>query len=242
MHHLTIFDLDHTLLPGDSDYLWGQFVLEEGLVPANWQQEIAKFARDYRLRKLNIQEYITFCSQPIVGKDEAYLSALHKKFMFDKILPLMRPEAQQLVDTHRSNGDELLVITATNRYITQPIISLFGIDQAIATDLARDDLGYYNGQIEGVAALGVGKVVRLTKWLTERNTRLEDLYTTFYSDSCNDLPLLEKVNRPVATNPDAELRSIAVGRNWEVIDLWHPSKRLLHHRLVPLDELPKYKA
>ena len=214
---LAIFDLDNTLIGGDSDHLWGCFVCEQGLVDAeNFAARNEQFYRDYQAGTLDIDAYLRFALSPLVGHSAQQLQAWHRDFMASKIAPIMLPGAIELIDSHRQQGHQLLIITATNSFITQPIAHALGIDELIACEGEIID-GLYTGEPQGEPSYHAGKVTRLNMWMQDRDTTLEGAW--FYSDSHNDLPLLELVDNPVAVDPDATLRARAAELGWPIISL-----------------------
>jgi HAD superfamily hydrolase (TIGR01490 family) len=214
---LAIFDLDNTLIGGDSDHLWGQFVCEEGLVDAaDFGARNDRFYADYQAGRLDINAYLRFALGPLRGRDRATLDGWHARFMANKIEPIMLPKARILVDRHRARGDDLLVITATNRFITEPIALAMGIPEIIACEPEIVD-GRYTGEPTGIPSYKEGKIERLHQWLEGRDIPLAGAY--FYSDSHNDLPLLEQVDKPVAVDPDPALLAHARMRGWPIISL-----------------------
>jgi HAD superfamily hydrolase (TIGR01490 family) len=221
---LAIFDLDHTLLAGDSDHLWGQFMIEQGLVERDHHQsQNDKFYADYQAGTLDIAAYTRFALEPLVRLGPDKLLPLRAQFVERVIDPIVAPAAPALLERHRMQGDELLIITATNRFVTEPIAQLLGVDELLATDPERVD-GRYTGAITGIPCYREGKVRRFEQWLHERGERFDQV--TFYSDSHNDLPLLRQVQRPVAVDPDAQLRAEAQARGWLVISLREPPPSL----------------
>ncbi|WP_116368029.1 HAD family hydrolase [Parahaliea mediterranea] len=214
---LAIFDLDNTLIAGDSDHLWGCFVCDRGLVDgAEFAERNEQFYRDYQSGQLDIQAYLRFALAPLAGRDPAELAAWHADFMRSVIEPLLLPSARALIEDHRQRGHRLLVITATNEFITRPIASAMGIDELLACEAERVD-GLYTGEPTGIPSFGEGKVVRLEAWRKAQGESLEGAW--FYSDSHNDLPLLKRVDNPVAVDPDDTLRAYAEAEGWEVISL-----------------------
>ncbi len=214
---LAIFDLDNTLLSGDSDYLWGRFLVDRGIVDGDeYERENERFYREYREGRLDIHEFLRFSLRPLAELDPARLNELRADFVASRIEPLITPAAELLVDGHRIEGDTLLIVTATNRFVTAPIAERFGIPHLIATEPEMRD-GRYTGEVAGTPSFREGKVERLQAWLAERGETLEG--SCFYSDSHNDLPLLERVERPVAVDPDDALRARAAENGWEVISL-----------------------
>ena len=214
---LAIFDLDNTLIAGDSDHAWGEFLVERQLVDG---EEFARtndqFYEDYQRGQLDIHAYLAFALAPLTRFSPAELDALHADFMARKIAPLMLPKAQQLLEQHRAAGDFLLIITATNRFVTGPIGAALGVDDLLASEPEVID-GHYTGRICGVPCYQAGKVTRLHAWLTDSGHRLEGSY--FYSDSHNDIPLLEEVSFPVAVDPDPQLQAHAERRGWPLLSL-----------------------
>ncbi|MES9852402.1 MAG: HAD family hydrolase [Candidatus Thiodiazotropha sp. L084R] len=214
---LAIFDLDNTLLAGDSDYLWGRFLVEQGIVDGEiYEQQNQRFYDEYKAGNLNIHEFLRFSLKPLSRHSPVQLRAWREVFMQEKISPIIKENAQQLVDKHRQAGDFLMIITATNSFVTSPIAKRFGIDHLIATEPETLD-GQYTGEIAGVPSFREGKVNRLNEWLLEFDQNLDGSW--FYSDSHNDLPLLEQVENPVAVDPDLTLAEIAKQRNWPIMQL-----------------------
>jgi HAD superfamily hydrolase (TIGR01490 family) len=215
---LAIFDLDNTLLRGDSDHAWGTFLVERGLVDgAHYRYHNELYYSQYQAGTLDIMEFLAFALAPLARCERATLDDWHREFMRSKILPMITPAARALVEHHRARGDTLLVITATNRFVTAPIVREFGIDELLATEPETDDAGRFTGRVAGVPCYRDGKVVRLRQWLATRGESLADSW--FYSDSHNDLPLLEQVAHPVAVNPDTVLQAVAQQRTWRVLEL-----------------------
>lgn len=214
---LALFDLDNTLLNGDSDYEWGQFLVRKQLVDgAAYEKENQRFYGQYQAGTLDIFEYSAFSFGPLSERSMEELAALHREFMAEIIQPLLTPASRKLVEKHRALGHTLVVITATNSFITRPITEAFGIPNLLATEPKIVD-GRYTRKVEGVPCFKHGKVTRLQQWLENRQETLDGSY--FYSDSHNDLPLLEMVANPIAANPDNTLRDIAEKRNWPIIFL-----------------------
>jgi HAD superfamily hydrolase (TIGR01490 family) len=214
---LAIFDLDNTLLAGDSDYLWGRFLAAEGIVDAAvYERENERFYREYKDGTLDIEEFLRFSLRPLRDHPRARLEALRERFVAELIAPIMLQAAKDLVESHREAGDTLMIITATNAFVTAPIAERFGIAHLIATQPAEED-GHFTGEPAGRPAFREGKVERLDAWLREHRETLGG--SSFYSDSHNDLPLLERVDRPIAVDPDPQLRETALSRGWPVISL-----------------------
>lgn len=217
MLNLAIFDLDNTLLSGDSDYLWGEFLSEQGLVDSEtYKKANDEFYEQYKAGELDIFEFLEFSLKPLSEHDMAFLSQLHKKYMQEKILPIISSGAQGLVDKHKAAGHFPLIITATNLFVTAPIASEFGIDTIIATEPEIIN-NRYTGKVKGTPCFQQGKVERLKQWMNEYDYSLEDSW--FYSDSHNDLPLLSLVTNPVAVDPDEALYQHANKSGWEIISL-----------------------
>ena len=227
---LALFDLDHTLLPLDSDYEWGEFTIRLGWCDASeFKRRNAEYFEHYRAGTLDIHEYIRFATEAIrsrsvrnrqraLGLEQA--AHAHARFMDEVIRPALRPQALELVERHRQAGEQLLIVTATNDFVTAPIAQVFGVAELIAVQLERDAHGQVTGEILGTPSAREGKVQRMNEWLAQRSLDWADVETTFYSDSLNDLPLLEQVTYPVATNPDDKLRSLAHERGWPILDLF----------------------
>ncbi len=216
--NLALFDLDYTLLDGDSDYAWGQFLADEGVVDGNaHRRQNEKFWAQYKDGSLDINQYLQFALAPIAGKTPTELAPLHAKFMREKIAPMVSPAASRLVAQHAN--DLCAIVTATNVFVTAPIAELFDIDHLIACDVEMV-AGRYTGQPTGVPSFREGKTKRVEMWLAGMERKIEDFEQSwFYSDSLNDLPLLERVNRPVAVNPDQTLRTHALARGWPIIEI-----------------------
>lgn len=214
---LAIFDLDNTLLGGDSDHSWGEFLIEKAIVDRE-SYKIAndQFYQDYKAGTLDISAYVSFTLAPLKTMSIAERDMLHSKFMVNKIETLLLPKAQELIEKHRAQGDTLLIITATNRFITAPIAKRLGIENLLATDPEVID-GQFTGRLAGTPCFQDGKVVRLQQWLENRSDNMEGSF--FYSDSFNDLPLLEQVSYPYAVDPDETLREHAEKNKWPIISL-----------------------
>jgi HAD superfamily hydrolase (TIGR01490 family) len=214
---LALFDLDNTLLAGDSDYLWGCFLGQLGVVDRdNYERENQRFYDDYRAGRLDIMAFLAFSLRPLSQHARDELDAWHLRFMRERIEPLVTPAAEALVQRHREAGDTLVIITATNAFVTAPIARRFGIPHLIATEPEVAD-GRFTGRVAGVPSFREGKVARLEAWLDEQGETLAG--STFYSDSHNDLPLLERVDHPVAVDPDDVLARHARDRGWPLISL-----------------------
>ena len=225
MTQLALFDLDHTLLPCDSDYEWGQFLARIGVVDSKYYaQQNERFYQDYKDGKLDIHEFLRFALKPLSEHSRAQLKEWHDAFMEEVIHGQLRQQAIDLVKRHQDAGDLCCVITATNSFVTRPIVESFGIEHLIATEPATADnhpLANYTGEVKGIPNFREGKIQNLHNWLALQNLSLDALpYSYFYSDSMNDLPLLEEVSHPVATNPDDRLRNEAKKRNWPILELF----------------------
>lgn len=214
---LAIFDLDNTLIADDSDYLWGKFLVDQGIVDRLVYDKInAKFYEDYQNGTLDMLAFLRFALTPLAAHPIEQLHNWRQDFINTIIKPLLLDKAKALIEKHRAQGDTLLVITATNSFITAPIVALYGIEHLIATTPEMIE-GKYTGNVNGVPCFQEGKVTRLNEWLTLNNEKLEGSY--FYSDSHNDLPLLKLVDFPVAVDPDEKLRDFADTQKWEIISL-----------------------
>lgn len=214
---LTIFDLDYTLIGGDSDYLWGQFLTRKGIVDkAEYEERNTKFYQQYRDGELDIAEFLKFALKPLAMNTPRNLYRWRKQFIEEEIKPILLPLAHELIRKHREESDTLLVITATNHFVTEPIVSLLGIKNMLATmpEIAN---GHFTGEFSGIPCFRDGKVKRLEQWLSENGANLQG--SRFYSDSHNDLPLLLRVDNPVAVDPDDQLRAYADNAGWPIISL-----------------------
>ena len=218
--NLAIFDLDNTLLDGDSDYNWGLFLVREGLVnKKNHEDSNKKFYSDYNAGKLDIYEFCEFQFKFFKNNPRALLDKLLARYINEVAESMITKKARNLVADHRENGDKLLIITATNSYITKPIGSLLGISDLIGTDL-EEVAGEFTGKVKGIPSFKEGKIDRLNLWLKQKKLVFKDLEKTFfYSDSHNDLPLLRVVSNPVAANPDEILEREASKKKWPIIFL-----------------------
>jgi HAD superfamily hydrolase (TIGR01490 family) len=224
--NLCLFDLDDTLLPMDSDHAWGEFMVRAGWVDATeFARRNDAFYAQYRAGELDIHEYIAFATEPLRARTPAEAAAAHRRFMAEVIAPNLRPAALGLVHEHQARGDLVALVTATNDFVTAPIAQAFGIADLIAVRLARSAGGTITGCIEGTPSYREGKVTRVQAWLAERGANWADFERiSVYSDSVNDLPLLERATDPVATNPSPALRQIAQTRGWRILDLFDASR------------------
>lgn len=214
---LAIFDLDNTLIADDSDYLWGQFLVDRGIVDkAQYEYANAKFYDDYKQGTLDIVEFLHFSLKPLAENNPEQLYQWRAQFVEEVIKPLLLQPAKQLIAKHRDRGDTLMVITATNRFLTEPIVQLYGIENLLATTPEFVD-GRYTGSFKGTPCFQEGKVKLLEEWLKNSEESLQNSW--FYSDSHNDLPLLKLVDNPVAVDPDDKLSQFANKSNWPIISL-----------------------
>jgi HAD superfamily hydrolase (TIGR01490 family) len=219
---LALFDLDLTLLPIDSDHAWGEFMFELGWADAAaFRAGNDAFYAQYRAGRLDIDAYIAFAATPLRGRSAAELSAGRERFMNEVIAPALRPSARALVEAHRERGDRLAIVTSTSDFVTAPIAAEFGVESLIATRLERDADGAPTGRIDGVPAFREGKVARVGQWLAAGGAGWSDFARiSVYSDSLNDLALLEQATDPVATNPSPELEALARERGWRILMLF----------------------
>lgn len=218
---LALFDLDHTLLPIDSDYSWGVFTTEIGWTdPDHFRQKNDEFYAHYKAGTLDVHDYVRFAVAAVRERGATKSIAAHDQFMQTVVQKHLKTEALALVRQHQDAGDTVVIVTATNEFVTRPIAQAFGVDELIAVELERGPDGWITGEIRGVPSMREGKVTRVEAWLAARGLGWGDVESTFYSDSTNDLPLLEKVTHPVATNPDDRLRAIARERGWRILDLF----------------------
>lgn len=214
---LAIFDLDNTLLRGDSDHAWGEFLVGKDAVDAEtYRVANERYYAQYVAGTLDIHEFLAFALKPLARHDRATLDAWHREFMQARVRPMITSAARALVADHRARGHRPLIITATNRFVTAPIAAEFGIPDLIATEPEERD-GRFTGRVAGVPCYREGKVTRLRAWLAANGETLADSW--FYSDSHNDLPLLNQVEHPVAVNPDARLQDEAHRRGWRLLQL-----------------------
>ena len=220
---LCLFDLDETLLPIDSDHAWGEFVIRLGWVDeVEFRRRNDVFYAQYKAGQLDIHAYIAFATAPLRERDAATLAGAHARFMREVIAPRITPAALELVRGHQRNGDLVGLVTATNDFITAPIAAAFGIAHLIAVRLERSAGGTITGAIAGTPSYREGKVARVDEWLQGLGRAWRDFDTVFvYSDSLNDLPLLERAHHPVATNPSPALEALARERHWRILRLFN---------------------
>lgn len=219
---LALFDLDHTLIPIDSDYEWGQFTVAMGWRdPEAFGRANQVFYDRYKAGTLDIAEYTRFATAAIREQGIAKAIAAHALFMSDVVQKTIQKQALELVGAHRQAGEHIVIVTATNEFVTRPIADAFGVEHLIAIELERDATGLPTGEIKGTPSFREGKVARVEQWLAAQGATWSDVScSTFYSDSINDLPLLEKVTHPVATNPDERLQTVAAQRGWRTLNLF----------------------
>jgi HAD superfamily hydrolase (TIGR01490 family) len=218
--NLVLFDLDNTLLTSDSDFEWSQFLIEKQILDRKtYESRNLEFYEQYKAGTLDINQFLDFQLQPLSRYSRIQLDDWHNEFMAKKILPQIAPGAYKLINKHMLGGDLCIIITATNRFVTEPIAKKLGINNLIATEPDQEN-GEFNGQVLGIPCFREGKITRLESWLDERNlTWLSFLESWFYSDSLNDIPLLNKVTNPVAVDPDSTLKKYAKKNNWPIISL-----------------------
>lgn len=220
--NLTLFDLDGTLIETDSDHAFGEFMVAVGWADGDaFRRRNDAFYEDYQAARLDIDAYIDFATAAWRGRAEAEALAMRERFMLEVVQPVLDRRALALVRRHQSAGDLMAIVTATNEFITRPIADAFGVAELIAVELVRSGDGRYTGAVRGVPSFREGKIVRVEQWLAMRGRRHADFdRVTVYSDSTNDLPLLEWATHPVATNPGPELAAIARERGWPVLNLF----------------------
>ena len=214
---LAIFDLDNTLIGGDSDYLWGEFLCDQGIISDrdSFQKMNDYFYQQYEIGKLDIYAWAEFSFKVLTEYSLDELNKLRQDFIDTKIKPIFLEKAQDCIDTHKKNGDPVLVITASNTFITKPIVEIYGIEHLLATE-PEFKSGRFTGKVSGIPCYQSGKIDNLMPWLEQHNASLNGSY--FYSDSHNDLPLLELVDNPIAVNSDKVLTSVAEEKGWQVFN------------------------
>jgi HAD superfamily hydrolase (TIGR01490 family) len=217
---LALFDLDNTLLSGDSDYEWAQFLIEEGVLERErYEAANQRFFDQYKAGKLDIVEFLDFQLAPLAQYPRGQLDRWHNKFMARKITPIIREKGRALLRQHQTKGILCAIITSTNAFVTGPIARKLGVQHLLATEIEEAD-GRFTGRPRGTPCFREGKIERLNAWLAAQGLDLGSFSASwFYSDSLNDLPLMERVTRPVAVDPDDTLRSTAEARGWDVISL-----------------------
>ncbi|AKJ30454.1 HAD family hydrolase [Caldimonas brevitalea] len=221
--NLCLFDLDHTLLPIDSDHAFGEFMVQIGWADAQeFRRGNDAFYAQYLAGRLDVEAYIRFTTAPWRGRSAAEQAWAQQKFLAEVVQPRVLPPAVDLVRRHQAQGDLVAIVTATNEFVTAPIAAAFGVEHLLALQLERDASGNITGGILGVPSYQAGKITRVDQWLQSLGARWEDFgRTTFYSDSPNDLPLLERANDPVATNPSPALQQTAEQRGWRILKLFN---------------------
>ena len=224
---LALFDLDHTLIPIDSDYAWGEFTTTLGWTdPVEFGRRNDEFFAHYRAGTLDINDYVRFATDAVRTRGPAAAAEAHARFMQDVVQPVITDAARALIAQHRAAGDEIVIVTATNEFVTRPIADALGVEELIAVQLENargaDGVEWITGNIRGVPSAREGKVTRMEQWLAGRGLGWGDVRSTFYTDSMNDIALLEKVDHPVATNPDERLRALAQERGWRILDIFKP--------------------
>ena len=216
-----LFDLDHTLIPFDSDYEWNEFTIALGWRDGDeFKRRNAVFYVQYRLGTLDLHDYVRFATQAIREQGAINSIAAHDRFMRTVVQKGIKKQALELIQSHQRDGAEVVIVTATNEFVTRPIAQAFGVAELIAVELERDAQGQLTGEISGTPSFREGKVIRVEQWLAARDLGWDNVETTFYTDSMNDLALLEKATYPVATNPDERLRALATERGWRILDLF----------------------
>lgn len=214
---LALFDLDNTLIAGDSDHLWGEFLAQHGYVDADaYRRRNDAFYAAYQRGELDIGAYLEFAVEPLTRFSGGELAEMHRHYLVEKIEPIRLPKAEALIDKHRQQGDVLAIVTSTNRFITQPIAQMLGVPNLVATELEIREQRY-TGRILGEPCYQAGKITHLQRWCADQAFSMTDSY--FYSDSINDLPLLSEVDHPVAVNPDPSLQQHAKTAGWAMLDL-----------------------
>jgi HAD superfamily hydrolase (TIGR01490 family) len=225
MTQLALFDLDHTLLPVDSDHEWGRFLVKIGVVDSDhYARENERFYADYKAGRLDIYGFLAFALKPLSEHSREQLNIWHQQFMQEIILPNLRQSALDLVKKHQDQGDLCCVVTATNSFVTKPIVKAFGINNLVATEpevIGNPETGNFSGKVSGIPNFREGKITRVENWLASKNLNWDSFNDSyFYSDSINDLPLMEKVKQPIPTNPDERLKQQAIERAWPILELF----------------------
>jgi HAD superfamily hydrolase (TIGR01490 family) len=220
--HLTLFDLDGTLIPTDSDHAFGEFLVRIGWADADaFKRRNDTFYQQYLDGALDLDAYIEFATSAWRQRHPQEAEAIRERFMHEVMAPSLKPAARELVQRHQAAGDLVAIVTATNEFVTRPIADAFGVPHLLAVNLHRDEHGRVTGRVHGVPTFREGKIQRVEDWLAELGRRWDDFErVTFYSDSTNDLPLLERVSHPVATNPGPGLERIAHERGWPILRLF----------------------
>ena len=220
--NLTLFDLDGTLIAGDSDHSFGEFMVDIGWADGDaWRRRNDEFYATYVAGALDVHAYVDFATSVWRGRTPQELADVHARFMHEVIAPMLTPQALALVKKHQDDGDLVAIVTATNEFVTRPIAAAFGVPELLAIELERDGSGAVTGAIKGVPTYQHGKVTRVEQWLAAQQAGWDDFdRISVYSDSINDLPLLERATDPVATNPSAALEAVAAERGWRFLRLF----------------------
>lgn len=220
--NLCLFDLDHTLIPFDSDHAFGAYMVSIGWADAEvFKRSNDQFYADYQAGRLDLNAYVEFATSVWRQRTSDELQVVQQRFMNEVVIPDLQPQALDLVRRHQKAGDLVAIVTATNEFVTQPIAAAFGVEHLIAVQLERDAQGRVTGKIRGTPSFQQGKITRVHEWLSEQGHSWDDFpQTIFYSDSMNDVPLLEQVSEPVATNPAPALRTLAQQQGWRILDLF----------------------
>ncbi|HEX2010354.1 MAG TPA: HAD family hydrolase [Roseateles sp.] len=220
--NLTLFDLDGTLIPHDSDHAFGGFMVDIGWADGEqWRRRNDEFYAEYQAGQLDLDRYIEFATSVWRVRPLEEALAARERFMVEVMRPMLMPQAFELVRQHQEAGDLVAIVTATNAFVTEPIAQAFGVEALIAVNLQRDGAGRYTGKVEGVPSFQAGKITRVEQWLAGLGRQWQDFERIhFYSDSINDLPLLERVSHPVATNPTPALAKIADAQGWPQLKLF----------------------
>ncbi len=220
--NLTLFDLDGTLIAGDSDHSFGEFMVDIGWADGQaWRRRNDEFYATYVAGALDVHAYVDFATSVWRGRTAQEQADVHARFMREVIAPMLTPQALALVRRHQDEGDLVAIVTATNEFVTRPIAQAFGVPELLAIELERDAGGAVTGAIRGVPTYQHGKVTRVEQWLAAQQAGWDDFdRITVYSDSINDLPLLERATDPVATNPSAALEAVAIERGWAILRLF----------------------
>lgn len=217
---LALFDLDNTLLAGDSDYAWAEFLIERGVLDrSQYEARNDEFFHQYKAGTLDIHAFLAFQLAPLAAHSREQLDRWHAQFMKQKIRPMIGAAARGLVERHRDAGSLCAIVTATNSFVTGPIAREFGVPHLIATE-PEEKAGRFTGGVAGLPCFQSGKVTRVDEWLAREGRSFDSFAATwFYSDSANDLPLLERVSNPVAVDPDERLRQVATARGWTILEI-----------------------
>ena len=214
MDELLIFDLDNTLLAGDSDRNWGIFLSEQQIVDTSYLDESERFYNNYYDGSLDIDGFLSFCLRPLIANDMSKLLKLREQFIEEKIRPIVTKTGKELIDQAHAEGKKVIIATATNDFVTRPIADIFDVSVLIATEFEIKD-NAFTGRVVGAPCFRGGKLNKVNKWINDNNFDLSQ--ASFYSDSFNDLPLLERVKKPVIVDGDDKLKEIGKNKNWECV-------------------------